>query len=165
MNTPRVYPLLALAAVMLLVSPQQNAAPICRWVDESGRTQVASAVPDLYRETAVCTDSQKYEVSPAQRQSAEQRVAEDRARADAARRPAPPATKTTRPAAIPSRPNKRPVETVTDATDCPTWWRLYDESSACFGPYRTTRGATRAEAFDACNVIVSPEAKCGPRSN
>ena len=57
---------------------------------------------------------------------------------------------------------KRPAEIVTGATDCPTWWRLYDESAECFGPYRTTRGATKAEAFDKCTPIPSPELKCGP---
>ena len=58
---------------------------------------------------------------------------------------------------------KRPAELVTDATDCETWWRLYDESTACFGPFRTTRGATKVEAFDVCNAVASPEPKCGPR--
>jgi hypothetical protein len=60
---------------------------------------------------------------------------------------------------------KRPTEVVTDATDCATWWRIYDASVECFGPYRTTRGATKVEAFDKCNVIASPEPKCGPRSH
>ncbi len=59
---------------------------------------------------------------------------------------------------------KRPAEVVTDATDCGAWWRLYDESIACFGPFRTTRGATKVEAFEVCNVIASPVPKCGPRS-
>jgi hypothetical protein len=58
---------------------------------------------------------------------------------------------------------KRPAERIAEATDCPTRWRLYDESADCFGPYRTTRGATRVEGFDACNVIDSPEPVCGLR--
>ena len=60
---------------------------------------------------------------------------------------------------------KRPTETVNDSTDCTTWWRLYDESAECFGPFRTTRGAIKPEAFDSCNVIPSPDLKCGPRRN
>jgi hypothetical protein len=60
---------------------------------------------------------------------------------------------------------KRPLERITEATDCPTRWRLYDESTDCFGPYQTTHGATRVEAFDACNVIESPEPLCGLRSD
>ena len=31
--------------------------------------------------------------------------------------------------------------------------------------YRTTRGAINVEGFDKCNVVASPEPKCGPRSN
>ena len=59
---------------------------------------------------------------------------------------------------------KRPAEVVTEATACSTWWRIHDESVECFGPYRTTRGAIKAEAFDTCNVVASPEPECGLRS-
>ena len=59
---------------------------------------------------------------------------------------------------------KRPAEVVTEATACSTWWRICDESVECFGPYRTTRGALKAEAFDTCNVVASPEPECGLRS-
>jgi hypothetical protein len=58
---------------------------------------------------------------------------------------------------------KRPAEPVTDRTDCATRWRLYDESLACFGPFQTTRGAIKPEAYEVCNVIVSPESRCGRR--
>ncbi|MBX9818544.1 MAG: hypothetical protein K2X79_10980, partial [Burkholderiaceae bacterium] len=60
---------------------------------------------------------------------------------------------------------KRPAETVTDATDCPTWWRIYDDSNACFGPFRTVQGGLKPEAFDHCNAVASPELRCGPRRN
>jgi hypothetical protein len=137
---------LAIAFAMALALPMANATPICRWVDKAGRTQVASVVPEPYKAAATCTDSQKYELSAAQRRAAEQSVEQDKAmaRIEAA---------------------KRPVEVVTGATDCPTWWRLFDENAECFGPYRTTRGATKQEAFDVCNVVPSPAPKCGPRSN
>jgi hypothetical protein len=95
-------------------------------------------------------------------------VADERAQARrvAAKPPADGASGARRPAKAASQSiEKRPSESVTEATDCPTWWRIYDESVECFGPYRTTRGATKVEAFDKCNVIASPEPKCGPRSN
>jgi hypothetical protein len=158
-----------LAAVALLfLSISAAATPICRWVNESGRTQIAEVVPEKYRKVAICTDSQKYELSPEQHQAAERRVAEDRARARqaAAKPPDDRASSAPRPAEAASQPGvKRPPEVITDATDCPTWWRIYDESVECFGPYRTTRGATKVEGFDKCNVVASPEPKCGPRSN
>ena len=159
-------PLVAMA--LALQSPPTGATPICRWVDEKGRTQIAEVVPEKYRQVASCTDSQKYELSPEQRRAAEQGVAEDRARArkEAVKPPGEWASNAPRPSAAASRPGvKRPTEVVTDSTNCETWWRIYDESVECFGPYRTTRGATKVEAFDACNVVPSPESKCGPRSN
>jgi hypothetical protein len=137
-------------------------------VNESGLTQIADVVPDKYKKVATCTDSRKFEVSPEQRRAAEKRVADDRAAASkaAARPPPEGAASSPRPAGAASQPGaKRPTELVTDATDCPTWWRLYDESADCFGPYRTTRGATKVEAFDKCNVVPNPEPRCGPRSN
>jgi hypothetical protein len=156
------------AAALLLLCCGAGATPICRWVDESGRTQIADVVPEPYEKVAVCTDSQRYELSSQQRQAAEQRLTDDKAKArrTAVRPPAGPASSARRPARAASQPSaKRPTEVVTETTDCPTWWRIYDESVGCFGPYRTTRGATKVEAFDKCNVIASPEPRCGPRSN
>jgi hypothetical protein len=125
-------------------------------------------VPEKYRKVAVCTDSQKYELSAEQRRAAEQRVTDDkeRARKAAANPPSDRASSAARPARAASQAGtKRPTEVVTADTDCTTWWRIYDESVECFGPYRTTRGATKPEGFDRCNVVASPEPKCGPRSN
>ena len=156
------------AALLLLLSSGARATAICRWVDATGRTQIAEVVPDKYRKGAVCSDSKRFELSPLQRQAAEQQVANDKAkvRRAMATPPANGASSSSRPAGAASQPMaKRPSEVVTAATECATWWRIYDESVACFGPYRTTRGATKAEAFDKCNVIDSPEPKCGPRSN
>ena len=106
---------------------------------------------------------------PQQRQAAEQRVADSEAKARrAGARPACGGSvkcKATPRGRHPSPARSGPTEVVSGATDCPTWWRIYDESVECFGPYRTTRGATKVEAFDKCNVIASPEPRCGPRSH
>jgi hypothetical protein len=160
---------LSLGTISLsLLSAGVQATSLCRWVDESGRTQIAEVVPEKYRKVAVCTDSQKYELSAEQRRAAEQRVTDDkeRARKAAANPPSDRASSAARPARAASQAGtKRPTEVVTADTDCTTWWRIYDESVECFGPYRTTRGATKPEGFDRCNVVASPEPKCGPRSN
>lgn len=159
----------ALAVLSLLpFSNGAGATSICRWVNQSGRIQIAEVVPERYRKVAVCTDSQKYELSAEQRRASEQRVADDRARApEAAAKPlSDRASSAPRPARAASQSGaKRPTEVVTADTDCTTWWRIYDESVECFGPFRTTRGATKPEGFDRCNVVASPEPKCGPRSN
>jgi hypothetical protein len=83
----KVYLPLATISLMLL-SASVQATSLCRWVDESGRTQIAEVVPEKYRKVAVCTDSRRYELSAEQRRAAEQRVADDRARArEAAAKP------------------------------------------------------------------------------
>lgn len=156
------------AAALVLFSSGAGATTICRWVDETGRTQFAEVAPERFRKGAVCTDSRRYELSAEQRQAAEEKMANDKekARQAAAEPPADGASSAPRQARAESQPTaKRPTEVVTEATDCTNWWRIYHESVECFGPYRTTRGATKAEAFDKCNVIASPELKCGPRSN
>ena len=156
------------ALVLMLLATCAEATSVCRWVDERGRSQIAEVVPEKYKKAAICTDSRRYELSAEQRQAAERPVAEDmaRARQAAAKPPANGASSAQRPAKAASHSGaNRPTEVVTDATDCPTWWRIYDESVECFGPYRTTRGATKPEGFDKCNVVASPEPKCGPRSH
>lgn len=151
--------------VLAVGASAAHAAQICRWVDDQGRTQMSDVVPEAYRAKATCVDSSRFEATPQDRRDAEQRAAAERARAAsaAARTPPPaPAVALTAPAAsAPSK--KRPAETVTDRTDCATWWRLYDESGACFGPYRNVKGGIKPEAYERCNVIPSPEVKCGPR--
>ncbi len=163
---PSLLPSLVAVALLMLSTPLA-ATPLCRWMDDSGRTHFSELVPEQYQKGATCTDSMRYELTPEQARAAEQKAAEARAgdQRDAAARPSPASSAASgAPRGAASRPvEKRPAELVTDSTDCATWWRLYDASMACFGPYRTTRGATRVEAFDVCNVVASPELRCGPR--
>ncbi|CAN5919481.1 hypothetical protein BH11PSE8_BH11PSE8_28170 [soil metagenome] len=150
------------ALALLLLSTGAEATPVCRWADESGRIHIAEVVPEKYTRIADCKDSKSYELSPEQRQPSTRRTPEVEAgpgRAPVGSHGRPDARAAARPTV------KRPAEAVTDATDCPTRWRLYDESAACFAPYRTTRGAIKAKAFDKCKVVESPEPKCGPRRN
>lgn len=164
-------PVALIAVALALLSPDARSTSICRWVDDSGRTQMSDVVPDKYKKSSTCSDSQKYELSTEQKREVEQRAAEAqlRKRHELAAPPtkassSPPGSTgaTTLPTA---KGAKRPTEVITDETDCPTRWRIYDESVECFGPYRTTRGATKSEAFDKCIDIPSPEIMCGPRRN
>ena len=167
MHDARLFAALA-AAALSLPPAAAVATPLCRWVDEAGRTQISDVVPERYRKAATCTDSQAYELTPEQRREAERRAAEDKARAQrqAAAGPNVQASGVSAPAAAASRPQtKRPATIVDDSTDCATWWRVFDESAECFGPFRTTRGGIKPEAFERCNVVPSPEVKCGPRRN
>ena len=149
-------PSVIVATTLVVACARIGATPICRWVDSDGRSQLSEMVPEQYRKGATCTDSMQYELAPGEAHTG---VVQDVARPLA---PLPAVAPVPLQAA--SHPvAKRPAEVVTDATDCPTHWRLYDASMACFGPFRTTRGATRVEAFDVCNVVASPELRCGPR--
>jgi|SRR5450830_1935289 len=161
-------PVVLIGVALALLSPVAHSTSICRWVDDNGRTQMSDVVPDKYKNSSTCSDSQKYELSTEQKREAEQREAEEQ-RHDTTGQPPQAASRppgATGSAGLPTAQDaKRPTEVITDETDCPTRWRIYDESVECFGPYRTTRGATKPEAFDKCIVIPSPEIMCGPRRN
>jgi hypothetical protein len=157
-----------IAAAVVLFSPVVRSASICRWVDANGRTQMSDVVPEEFKQSATCSDSRKYELSPQQQLEAERRVAEQQSRLhpkiiQPPTQAASSAPGITREQSMPIA--KRPIEVITDTTNCQARWRIYDESVACFGPYRTTQGATKPEGFDNCNDIPSPEIKCGPRRN
>jgi hypothetical protein len=152
---------LLLALPPTLLSPAMGASLICRWVDEKGHTQIADVVPQKYASIATCTDSEQYELTAEQRRAAKR----SKAGSGIAKPPKKTASGAIRPMDAASQPGaKRPSEVVTDATDCPAWWRIYDESSECFGPFKTQHGI-KPEAFDKCNEVPSPEPKCGLRSN
>lgn len=145
----------------LLCSSATLATVVYRWVDENGRTHVSDVVPEKYRGSAKPVNLGPYEVSPEDRKQAEERAARDKASASirkpgAAEKASPPASAASAP------PSRRPSQGVTGTTDCATWRRLYQESLDCFGPYRTTRGGIKPEAFDNCTLVPSPDEKCGP---
>lgn len=157
-------PTLSLLLIGLLVSTATLATVVYRWVDENGRTHVSDVVPEKYRRSAKPVDLGAYEVSPDAKQQAEERAARDKAAATT--KPPEQDAKTPQAASAVSTPSsRRPSQTVTSTTDCTTWRRLYQESLDCFGPYRTTRGGIKPEAFDNCNLIPSPDEKCGPLRN
>lgn len=148
--------------LLLGLSPGAWATDIYRWVDENGRTHLSDVVPERYRDRATRIDSRQYELTPEQQREARERAAREAERTPhpspaAAEAPVPPA-----PAAVREPVTKRPAQTVNANTDCATWWRLYRESQACFGPYRLVGGGIKPEAFDRCNEIPSPELPCGP---
>ncbi len=163
MNSPwQAKPRIFVGAALLFVLSAQ-AAVIYRWVDENGRTHVSDVVPEKYKKSAKRIDSGKSEIPPEQRQEAERDAAKEKALADeAAKRRQNAEVAQPANAASQAVVSKRPAQGVTDSTDCETWRRLYQESMECFGPYRTARGATKAEAFEKCNPIPSPDLKCGP---
>jgi hypothetical protein len=166
--SPRArFQIVFLAAIFMLPYTAMGASLICHWIDEEGHTQFGDIIPDQYASVAVCTESEQYELTAEQKKEAQERKAAEQAKAltDQAKQPKKSdSKKSLQTNAKDIAIIKRPIEVVTDATDCPTWWRIYDESAACFGPFKTVRGI-KSEAYDTCNEVPSPEPKCGLRSN
>lgn len=145
-----------------LMLRQADASSICRWVDENGVVQFSDIVPDRYTAVVTCIHTQPLEPTTEQREAGKR--AKDRR--DKIRPPAQAASSTVSPRALAPQPAlKQPAEAITDSTDCKTWQRLYDESGACFAPFRTAHGGVKAQAFEKCNEVPSPEVKCGPPRN
>lgn len=160
MKRPTIY----ILALGLLSSSATLATVVYRWVDENGRTHVSDVVPDKYRKLAKPVNLGPYEVSPEDKQQAEERAARDKAAASM-RKPGQSEPASQPASATSALPTRRPSQGVTSTTDCATWRRLYQESLDCFGPYRTSRGGIKPEAFDNCTLVPSPDEKCGPLRN
>lgn len=140
------------------------ATDIYRWVDDQGRTHLSDTVPDRFRESATRVDSRQYELTPEQQREAEERARRERERRSVPAEAKPPELTAPPVAGEPAQGVvKRPVQKVTDTTDCATWWRLFRESQECFGPFHVRGGGLRPEAYDHCNEVPSPPLRCGPR--
>jgi Domain of unknown function (DUF4124) len=166
----RFPPVIACIALWLLPAAAAGAATVYRWVDEQGKVHYSELVPERYQKAAKPVDTTAGQPGAEQQREALERAQKERARAPAAAAAASAAAaaKQARPpsgAASAASPAsraaaKRPAQTPDDQTDCETWQRLFLESAACFGPYRTVRGATKPEAFDVCNVVLEPPPRC-----
>ncbi len=138
-----------------------EAEEIYRWTDKQGKAHFSDVVPPEYKDVA-----KPMTVTPPpsleDQGRAIERAAKDKARATEAPVIAaqPSASSPAQAAAVPPTA-KRPPAAPTADTDCDTWRSLYRESQACFGPYRTARGATKAEAFVHCTPVTEPPIRCG----
>ena len=153
-----------MGALCLLTSASLSvaAAAVYRWVDDQGKVHYAEVVPQRYQGVAKQVGAAANEPSAEQRRDALARAQREKARAaemaaerqkTSANVPSPASAAA---ASAPAPAGKRPAQLPNDQTDCKTWQRLYMESIECFGPFRTTRGATKPEAFEVCNVVAEP---------
>jgi hypothetical protein len=156
-----VSALSGVAVALLMAQSPVRASTIYRWVDDQGKTHYAELVPEKYRKAATPLSSSPSNPTEEQQRDARQRAAQDKVRAAETGRAATKPIVASKPGSASSSPTARRPAQVPDAqTDCATWARLYRESLDCFGPYRTTRGATRAEAFRRCNAVEEPPSRC-----
>lgn len=148
-------------ALLMLAAGQCLAGDIYRWVDEQGHTHLSDAVPERYKAKATKIDSRRFEVSERDAQEAAARAAKERQRqaaleaerAQAAQRPASES-------GIFSAPPGKAADKA-PATQCDRLWQEYFKSQECFAPY-FTRNGIKAEAFEHCKEVVSPDQQCGP---
>lgn len=166
-HSPAVHPwlevgLAVVLAVGLAAAPVSAApATIYRWTDEHGKTHYTEQVPEKHLKTARPVATGSAEPTVAQQREAQERAASQQRLAAAIDSAASKARSTPRPSPAASTPlAKRPAQVPNERTDCSTWARLYQESLDCFGPYRTTRGATRVEAFTFCTAVDEPPSRC-----
>lgn len=153
-----------LAALFGLIWYAAHAGDIYRWVDGNGRVHFSDSVPDEFKKSATRMDSSKYEISEEQRLRAQQRAAEDAAKAraqeDARGRAAEKEAQAASQAAAAAK--GAPRATAGGSIDCEEQHRRYRESITCFAPYVTAQGAVRAEAYGKCETVSDPGPVCGP---
>lgn len=133
----------ALLIAVCLISAQASAGEIYRWTDNNGQVHYGDAVPGAYQGAAKPVELNNVQVPDEERQAAAIRLQEEKnllqRNAESVQAPPP------QPSPAPSEP-----------ASCEEQWRRYDESWACFNPYRTAYGAVKAEAFKHCTAIPEP---------
>jgi hypothetical protein len=143
-----------------------------RWRDDQGRVHVSDSVPVHYRDRAEKLRSYDT-LSPAQKADAQARRdsllrqgmqpdAQGGSQGAGAQGQQPPVGPTAaQGASAPGKPSKEAE------SHCARERRLYEESVACFAPYRNVgpAGGIRAEAYQHCVERKDPSPRCGPPSH
>jgi hypothetical protein len=88
-------------------------------------------------------------ISDAQRREAEARLARERTLLRQS-----PKTDASPTPLIPSSASSDPADR---KSKCEEEWRKYDESYACFNPYRLATGGVKAEAYEHCSDVRRPD--------
>jgi hypothetical protein len=123
-----------------------HAMDVYKWTDAKGQVHYGDAVPEGKASSAKGISVKGGPVSEADRKAATERLAkyrEDLVRASPETAAAPAATT--------PKPRKTPCEEA---------WDAYNESYACFDPYRMGKGTIRLEAFQGCKEVNRPPEAC-----
>ena len=150
MNTRRAWPVLV---VCLLAAASAQSAEVYRWTDANGRVFYGDRAPEGRRASAKVIP---IDPPPPVRADAAEPIAPPR-------RAAPPDTRPAAPvqggAGLIGRSESLPPLEDRE-TRCAAAWRRFDESSACFAPYRVDGGRVLAEAYVRCGNVAMPS-DCG----
>lgn len=137
----------------LLLAGAAGATEVWKWRDAQGVTHYGAAPPDDARTKAERVDLPDTRVSEADRRAAEKRLADEQAGIRAASDAAPP-----RGQRFPGL--TLPAAAASAVPSCEEAWRRYNESYACFDPYRYGAGKVRPEAWQHCKELPQPPALC-----
>ena len=153
-----VYKVATLLLLFASVSLAAHGADIFRWVDENGKIHFGDSVPEQYKQRAKKLDSKGAEITSAQRQEAEARLASEKARAESIRKAREAKSDEAQAGAAPTPPVSPAAN---NANACEEELKKYLDSQTCFAPYVMKDGAVRPEAFQHCTVVKQPRG-CWP---
>jgi hypothetical protein len=141
----------------LLAATGAWSAEVYRWTDAQGRVFYGDRAPEERKASAKVVAIEQPPPVPAKvaaPPAASRRTAPASAKAQS---PAPQPVQTA-PALIGRSQALPPVES--KEARCAAAWQRFDESSACFAPYRVDGGKVLAEAYDRCETVMMPS-DCG----
>jgi hypothetical protein len=122
-----------------------------KWTDEKGQVHYSDVVPKDRKAGSKPVDTDA-PPSEADRKLAEERLARDREILEQAGIGAAATSGSAVPAARGS-----PHKAASSAeSSCDEAWKAYNDSSACFDPYRMSEGRVKQEAFQHCKQVAQP---------
>lgn len=150
MDTRRAWPFFVCC---LLAAASARSAEVYRWTDADGRVFYGDRAPEGRRASAKVIP---IDPPPPARVKAAAPKASPRPAMTANTRPAPRVPSD--PGLIGGSQSLPPLED--QETRCAAAWRRFDDSSACFAPYRVDGGRVLAEAYERCETVAMPS-DCG----
>jgi hypothetical protein len=145
--------------IAVTVSLNVYGGEIYKWTDKEGKVHFSDSVPDPYKHKAIAVDLRQATVTTADSEAAKDRLEREKAKAAEYQSARDQNNKTANVST--SMPNKNLTSDKKDT--CEEQWKKYDESYACFNPYRIRQGIVKPEAFQHCTVMEQP--KCSMPSN
>ena len=143
--------LLALASLALAAMAGVGAEEVWKWTDAEGVVHYGAAPPEEARAKATRVDLGDTRVTDSDRRAAEWRLAKDKTAVDRAIADGGA-----------SRPARaKPASAAASvSSSCEQAWKRFDESYACFDPYRRGHGRIDPQAYQHCTEVPEPDASC-----
>jgi len=149
---------------LVLASAVTYGGEVYRWTDENGQIHYGDSIPESQKRSAKTITLTNTTIPEPQRQEAESRLARDKSllRQGAAPVASPSQSKaasrtTSARTTSPSTTSALTMSADERRRQCAEEWRMYNESYACFNPYRIKGGGVRPEGFQHCTQVKEPE--------